>query len=206
MADQKPKGYYNRVLVADCETSGFFSGQDDPSYNPKTKQEYQAVAWGLIVADADTLQPIDKLYLEIQWNGVSLWDPGAQAIHGLSKQHLQQHGVSEETAVIEIGNLVLKHWGPGVSGINFLGHNVVSFDLPFFKRLMRKFGIELKYSHRHIDTNAIGFATIGTYNSDDLFEAVGMEVRGHHNALTDAKYALEVVRRVRTLWKNFVEE
>ena len=203
--NDKPKGYYSRILAVDCETSGFFSGQDDPSYNPQTKQEYQAVAWGLIVADADTLRPIDKLYLEIQWNGVSLWDSGAEAIHGLSKQHLQQNGVTEEPAVIEIANLILKHWGPNISNTSFLGHNVVSFDLPFFKRLIRKFGIELKYSHRHVDTNSIGFATVNTYNSDDLFDAVGLESRGHHNALEDAQYALEVVRRVRKLWKIFVE-
>jgi DNA polymerase III epsilon subunit-like protein len=204
MNDKKPKGYYNRILAIDCETSGIFKGLDDPSYNPKTKQEYQSVAWGLVVANANTLKPIEELYIELKWNGSSLWDDKAESIHGLSKKYLEQHGIGEEEAVTKIVNLIIDHWGPNVSPINLLGHNVVSFDLPFFKRLMRKFDIELNFSHRHVDTNSVGFATFRTYNSDDLFNVIGMDLRGNHNALVDAKHALEVVRRVRTLWRTMV--
>ena len=84
----KPRGYFEKLLAMDCETTGLAINKDDPSYNPDTKEEYQAVSWGLVVADAATLKPIEKMYIEIQWNGTSVWDNRAQKIHGLSREHL----------------------------------------------------------------------------------------------------------------------
>lgn len=200
----KPRGYYTRILAMDCETTGLASNCDDPSYNPETKEEYQAVSWGLIVADAQTFKPLDELYIEIQHNGDSVWDPRAQRIHGLSKEHLEQNGFTEEEAVEAIGTLIMKHWGPNVS-IRTLGHNVATFDLWFFKRLFRRHGIELHFGNRHIDTSTIGFVNWETFNSDDLFEMIGFDARGEHNALEDAKMSLEAARLTRMLFKKCID-
>ena len=201
----KPRGYYTLVLAMDCETTGLASNCDDPSYNPKTGEEYQAVSWGLVVADAQTLKPIEELYIEIQHNGDSEWDMRAQRIHGLSKDYLAENGFSEEEAVEAIGTLIMKYWGSEVS-IRTLGHNVATFDLWFFKRLFRRQGIELRFGNRHIDTSTVGFVNWETYNSDDLFEMVGFDARGEHNALDDAKMALESARVTRLLFKNCIDE
>jgi len=36
----KPRGYFQKVLAIDCETTGLAVNADDPSYNPKTKEEF----------------------------------------------------------------------------------------------------------------------------------------------------------------------
>jgi len=199
----KPKGYFQYVLAIDCETTGLAMNCDDASYNPQTGDEYQSIAWGLIVADADTLKPVKKLYIEIQWDGKSKWEAQAERVHGLSKEHLKEHGLTKSEAVEAIGNIILPYWGP-TNSIRLVGHNVATFDLWFLKRLMRSEGIELRFGNRHIDTSSIGFATFGTYTSDELFEAVGLEPRDpeKHNALTDAEYSLESVRRIKAIFQR----
>lgn len=194
----KPRGYITRLLAIDCETSGLVYNSDDPSYDAKTGQYFQAVSWGLIVVDAINLKTIEELYLEIKWDGKSQWNTQAENIHGLSKAHLAKNGMDRQDAVEAIGNLIINHWGPS-SPICVLGHNP-SFDLAFLKRDMRSEGIDLRFGSKRIDTNSVGFTVFGTHNSDDLFELVGIKRDpNNHNALDDARAALEVVRRTRAL-------
>lgn len=194
----KPTGYYEKFIAIDCETSGLKYNGDDPS------EGFQSVSWGVIVADAKTLKPIEELYVEIKWNGESEWASGAQKVHGLSKEYLDENGMTEEEAVIAIGGLITKHFG--VSSIKCLGHNVASFDIWFLKRLFRKFDIELKFGNRHIDTSSIGFVNWEVFTSDALFEAVGYDDRGAHNSLEDARMALEAARRTRVLFQSILDE
>lgn len=197
MSNNKPRGYLTRLLALDCETSGLFFNADDPSFDPVSGQNYQAVSWGFIVVNADTLTPIEELYLEIKWDNKSLWSDKAEKIHGISKKHLDANGISRREAVEEIGNLILNHWGPD-SPVCVLGHNP-AFDLAFLKRDLRTEGLEVKFGSKMIDTNSIGFAVYNTHNSDDLFETVGISTRAEHNALDDARSALRVVQLTRQL-------
>ena len=203
----KPRGYIDRVLFIDAETSGIAMGQIDPTFNPATGEKYQAVSFGLVVADAATLKPIDQLYVEIKWDGESVWDKRAEAVHGLSLAYLEEHGMDEEDAVVEIVTLILKHWGPD-SAVCLGGHNVATFDKFFLSKLLQKHGMPVRYGSKTIDTNAIGFATFGTHNSDDLFEMVGCPARdpAHHNALVDALNALTAVRIIRKLFTQCIGE
>lgn len=201
----KPRGFFEYVLAIDCETTGLFFNVDDPSYDPKNDKTHQALSWGIIVADAQTLKPIEKLYLEIKWNGESEWNKKAENIHGMSKEYLEENGVTEEDAAVAIANLILKYWGPE-NKICLLGHNVVTFDMFFLKRLMRKFEIELKFGNRHIDTFSVGNVTMEIFNSDDLFEECGMETRGKHNAMEDIEYTLESARRIRLIFQSALED
>lgn len=202
--DNKPAGYMERILVVDSETSGMAFNSDDPSIDSVTGETYQSVSWGLIVADASTFQPIERLYVEIKWNGESVWDPRAQAVHGLTLDYLEENGMSEEDAVVAIASLILKYWGPDAS-VSLGGHNVGTFDLPFLRRLMRSQGIEIKFAHRHVDSSSVGLATFGTFTSDGLFEAVGIEARGKHNALDDAEGSLTALRTVKQLFNACME-
>lgn len=202
----KPRGYIEKFLVIDCETSGMAYGTDDPSYDPVTGNQYQSVSWGLIVADAFTLQPIERLYVEIKWDGVSVWDPRAERVHGLSLQYLEDNGMEAEDAVVEIASLILKYWGPD-SPVHIGGHNVATFDLFFLRRLLRTHGIEVRFGNKYIDSNSVGFTTFGTHNSDDLFEAVGLHARDphKHNALTDAENTLTTLRIIKQLFNACLE-
>ena len=201
----KPRGYFEKILAMDCETTGLAVNRDDPSYDPENGVEYQSVSWGLIVADAKTLTPIEKMYIEIQWNGESKWDMRAQKIHGLSKEHLEKNGFTETEAVEAIGTLIMKHWGPTVR-IGTLGHNVATFDLWFLKRLFRRSGIELSFGSRHVDTSTIGFVNWGTFTSDELFKLIGFEDRGEHNALADAEMSLEAARVTKLLFNDCIDK
>ncbi|RWZ87251.1 MAG: 3'-5' exonuclease [Hydrotalea sp. AMD] len=196
MSKSTPRGYITRLLALDCETSGICNG-DDPSFNRDTGEYCQAVSWGLIVVDATTLNPIDELYLEIKWDGKSIWSPQAEKIHGLSKQYLAENGITRSEAVEHIGNLIIDHWGP-FSPVHILGHNP-HFDLAFLKSDLRSEGLEVKFGNKRLDTNSIGFGVYGTHNSDDLFETIGLPPRKDHNALDDARSALKVFQTTRLI-------
>ncbi len=203
--DKNPKGYTQFILAVDSETTGMTFGVDDPSIG------HQAVSWGVVVADAATLLPVEELYVEIKWNDASKAarkaDPKfgeyAQGIHGLSYEYLEEHGMDEEDAVAEILNLILKYWGPNVQ-IKTLGHNVVSFDIPFLKAMFRRHGIDVPFGSRHYDTNAMGFVTVGSFTSDALFETMGYDSRESHNALEDTMLALNSARRIRAIWNDLI--
>lgn len=197
--NSKPVGYFTRFLVIDCETSGIAKGQPDPSKNANTGETYQAVSWGMLVVDAQSLEIIDKLYVEVKWDGISVWDPKAEKVHGLSKNYLSQYGMSEEEAVVQIGNLILDHFGD--TPVCVAGHNVGTFDLPFLRSTLYRHEVFVRFGNRVIDTNSIGFAVFGSYNSDDLFELVGCDSRDEaHNALADACNSLKVIQSVRNIF------
>jgi len=203
--DKKQIGYSKFILAMDCETTGICKG-DDPSIGQ------QCVSWGIVVADTDTLKPVKELYVEIKWNEASKAarkkDPtfgeyAATKVHGLSYEYLEEHGISEEEAVMEIVNIILEYWGPNVQ-VKTLGHNVVSFDLPFMRAMFRRHGIEVPFGSRHYDTNAIGWATVGSYTSDALFTTMGYDTRNNHNALEDTLLALNSCRRINIIWRDVV--
>lgn len=205
MTNKKARGYFEKILVVDCETSGMAFNVDDPSYNPATGEVFQSVSWGLIVANAQTLKPVEELYVEIKWDGESKWEARAQQVHGLTLEHLEANGLSTEDAVVEIAGLILRHWGPDTP-VCLAGHNVATFDMLFLKRLLRSQGIEVRFGNRHVDTNSIGFGVYTTYNSDDLFEQVGCVKRGDHNALEDARNVLRTLQVTRGLFNECIGE
>lgn len=204
-----PRGQFDYILAVDCETTGVCFSNDNPVYNEKTGERHQTVSWGVIVTRADTLKPIETLYIEIKWNEESkaqkkkdsTFGSGATAIHGLSQKHLEQHGITEEEAVVSIGSLIMKYWGPA-NNIVTLGHNVHTFDMPFLRDLFVRHGVDIRFASRHIDTNSIGFVNWNTFNSDDLFKMVGFEDRENHNALQDIQQTLEAARITRLIFNK----
>lgn len=193
MMTNLPIGYFDKLLAFDAETSSINRENDNPAI------DCQMVSIGIIVADAKTYEPIEKLYLEIKYNGTALWSPEAEAIHGLSKEYLEKNGVSEEDAVLEIGTLLMKYW-PLKIPINALGHNLVGFDILFIKELFKKFDLNLKFSNRNIDTFPLMNVLLNSYDSNQGFSAIGLPERKKHNALEDIEMTLETVRRIKLLW------
>jgi len=201
MNDNKPRGYFKYLLAMDCETSGIAFGGDDPSSNDN--QTFQSVSWGFIVLEGGTLKEVERLYLEIKWDGESNWDSGAENVHGLSKAHLEERGLTKEEAACEIANLIIKYWGPDAP-ICPLGHNVL-FDVAFLKRLMRENGVGLKFGNRIVDSNSVGYIMLDTYNSDDLFIETGQHERKEHNSLEDIEMTVEALRRMKLIFNAGLE-
>ena len=104
--DRPPKGYFKYILAVDSETTGLNKVKNEGDVS----DGHQAVSWGLIVADAETLIPVEKLYLEVKWNEQSKrrkeLDPEfgvtASSIHGLSYSYLEENGIDEADAVVQI--------------------------------------------------------------------------------------------------------
>lgn len=199
---KKAKGFFKYLMAFDFETSGLVKGGNSNNPVRNDKEEYQIVSGGFVIADSETLKPVDELYIEIKWNGVSKWTKGAERIHGLSIEHLDEHGMTEEEAVLVIANFFMKYFGD--RQLNLLGHNIASFDIPFLRDLFGKFGVPLKISQRYNDTNSLGFITFESYTSDELFDLLGMEHRSTHNALDDAKMSLEAARLIRLIFQQAI--
>lgn len=186
----------DKILAIDVETSGFTKGDD-------VTRNHQIVSIGLIVAD-ENFKAIDKFYCEIKWNGTSHWDPRAEAIHGLSKKHLEHYGLDEEDAVVAITEFILQHYEAD-EYIYFLGHNPRNFDIPFFIKLTNKYDIHFKIGHRTVDSFSVGYTTLGTMDSNELFSYFYPE-RDSHNALQDAEMSLGACRKIKKLMGKLLNE
>jgi hypothetical protein len=207
----KPQGWCQYVLACDSETTGLCFDSDNPA--EKGDERHQAISWGFIVADTATLKPVESKYIEVKWNDASIAarekDPNfgkrAEAIHGLTFDYLEEHGMKEKDAAEEVALLILKYWGPDVA-VRLLGHNVATFDLFFLRQMLRNHDLEIKFGARHVDTSGSGFVTFETYTSDQLFDICGYQTRGSHNALADTKMALGSARAMRTIFQVGLKE
>lgn len=189
--------HFEKFLAIDCETSGMNFG-DDPSDN------HQMVSIGLIVSDVKTYKEHATLYLEIKWNGVSEWNDKAEAIHGLTKEYLEENGVDEEEAVIQIMEFLMEHFDLN-KPLVLLGHNVVAFDKPFLKSALRRYDVPLKISHRALDSFPVGLLAVGAFDSDELFDKMGLGTRKEHNALEDIRYTLKSYRVLNKIFRDCLD-
>lgn len=191
------------ALCIDWETSGATWGGD-------SSKEFQGLTFGAVVFNTQTFEVVETLYREIKFKDTFKWSEEAQKIHGKSQEYLAEHGVEQEEAAADLLELILKFWGPS-NKVMFLGHNP-EFDRRFTNQLTKSVGIEfsveasgepcdgrIELHHVLLDTSALGFITMGLFKSDLLFEAVGLEARGEHNALDDALYTVETCKRIRLL-------
>jgi len=202
---------FTRILAIDSETTGVCIGQDDPLYRPSTGERHQALSWGLLVVDADTLTVLDKEYIEVKWNEESKRqrreDPNfglfAEGVHGLTFDYLEENGIEEAEAVEEIGSIILSNWGD-TSPLTMLGHNI-QFDKRFLQEMMERHGINLRFSARQIDSFSVGFINWRAFNSDELFAIASDDgPRDSHSAIEDIELTLESMRLTRTLFEEYV--
>lgn len=186
------------IFAIDCETSGMKFGALDPS------EGYQSISWGIVASNTETFKPIDTLYVEIKWDGVSGWSSKAETVHGLSKAHLEKYGLSKEDAAVQIVEFLMKH-DPELKHLLLLGHNVRAFDIPFLRRLFDDVDLKIDIAHRSLDTLSLSMGTIMAPDSNELFQSLGIKRKEPHNALSDALASLAVYRRIRTIWEHCMQ-
>ena len=88
----------------------------------------------------------------------------------------------------------------------FLGHNA-DFDIKFTNQLFADVGLPpLNKHHVILDTSSTGFITLGLYKSDMLFERLGFDKRGAHNALEDILMTLETCKIIKGLMAFAMQE
>lgn len=179
----------DKIIAIDVATSGFdFS--EDPSIN------HQIVSIGLVISDSD-FNEVDSLYCEIKWDGTSYWNPYAEKAHGLTKKYLDENGLDEGDAVLQIAEFILKNYEPD-EPIIFLGYSVQTFDVPFFNKLMRKYDLNFRNHYRSIDTYSIGYTLLGINTSDQLFDAF-FGKRDKTCSLTEARLSLKTCKKVASI-------
>lgn len=190
-------------LCIDWETTGCNWGGD-------SSIDYQGISFGAIVFKTDDFSAVERLYCEIKFKPDTYkWSLEAERIHGLTRDHLEAAGETQEDAACRLAELILKYWGPD-SKVMVLGHNCL-YDVRFTNQLLKSIGIEfsaervtdleswIEVHHVLLDTSSTGFIAFGLYKSDDLFECVGFDKRGEHNALTDAEQTLMTCAVIRQL-------
>lgn len=194
-----------RVLAMDCETSGINWKAARSDCDESIARGFQSVSWGLVVADTKDYKPIDERYVEIKWNGESRWEPKAEEVHGLSKEYLEENGMDEEEAIIEMVEFIMEYFDI-TKPLYCLGHNVASFDIPFFRNLLYRHEVGgIRFAQRHFDTFSLSMGTVKMHDSNDLFHKVGLNTREAHNSLEDAKYSLESFRRINLAWEQMAK-
>jgi DNA polymerase III epsilon subunit-like protein len=180
-------------ICVDWETSG-------SSWDGKSAEKYQGVSYGLVVFTVEDFKPIKSLYREIKFEPTKYeWTKEAENVHGLSIEHLAANGITQEEAAIDFVTLLMEYFDPN-KGILFLGHNR-QFDIDFTTQLLDPFGLMFNIHKVLLDTSGVGLVAVGQFKSNALFEEMGFDKRGAHNALDDALMTLLVCQKV----KEYVE-
>jgi DNA polymerase III epsilon subunit-like protein len=185
-------------LAIDWETSGFSPPPVDYA------EFHQGLSFGAIIFDVRSLEAVDEIYLEIQFNEKYRWEAGAERVHGMTREHLAANGVPQEVAAAELCNMIIKYIG--TEDVMLLGHRV-HFDRSFTQQLTKSIGIDLSYHPTVIDTASMATVLMEMSKSEDVFQTLGLPPRGKHNALEDIRYTLQSVKRMKELFiKGVVSE
>jgi len=169
------------LLCIDYETSGI----------DVRENKHQPISCGAIIVDTKTLQSVKEIYLECRFEEDRFeWSNSAEKIHGLSPKYLATQLNMKDTAA-KLLEFLLPYFKQK-DAITIIGHNP-QFDSKCLDLWMKEIGIELRQSHRKLDTFSLGFGLFGAQTSDDLFKLVGVE-RAQHNALEDAQATLAAVQ------------
>ena len=188
------------ILAIDFETTGSTFG----SYE-ETFKRFQGISFGAIIASSETFEPVETLYREIKFESSKFeWTDEAEAIHGITREHLEKTGVTQEEAATDLAGLIFKYFATGA--VAFLGHNI-EFDIEATKQLLQPFGVMPQVHHVKLETSGTSFITIGKYRSDDVFKFFGGADRAPlHNALDDAQMALNVAQATRAIFQMAFNE
>jgi DNA polymerase III epsilon subunit-like protein len=173
-------------LAIDFETTGYSL--------PHYAERHQGVSFGALIFDIERLTVVDTLYCEIKYDPKYAWEDTAEKIHGLTRDYLSKHGVTQAEAAEQLALMVHKYMG--TENVVVLGHRP-HFDIAFLDQLFDSIGFAFKYDPIKLDTAAFGLVMLGMTKSDDLFDAVGLPPRGKHDALEDIIYTLESLRQIR---------
>jgi oligoribonuclease (3'-5' exoribonuclease) len=173
-------------LALDWETSGYRA----PSKGQTYADFHQGLSFGAKVVDMRSLEVVEELYLEIQYDPKYTWDQGAAKVHGLTKERLA-NGVTQQDAAITLANLIMKYFG--TEDVILIGHRVY-FDRDFTNQLFDSIDIKVNWHPTLIDVSAVSTIMLEMSRSEAIFQALGMPPRKDHNAMEDISMSLEVLR------------
>ena len=152
---------------------------------------------GVVVRYKDNQHQLgDEFYYEIKPDFKGFKDE-AMAIHGLSKEHLENYGESSRVVLEKITDFVRSELQPGERPL-FVGHNA-PFDWMFVAWYYASAGLDNPFGYNALDTKALMMGRMcvpwNRSNKDTLSEFFPTLVQPEnaHNALADARFQAEIL-------------
>ncbi|MEC7240463.1 MAG: 3'-5' exonuclease [Myxococcota bacterium] len=146
----------------------------------------------------ETLQLGDSFYVEIVPTAPQ-WDDGAEAIHGLSKAHLQRNGISRRAAMERLAAWVVSTTDEGTKP-TFVGHNA-PFDWSHVAWCFAAEGFSNPFGYKALCTKALATGVLGVHWLDSSKETIAQalslpaeDTSKKHRADYDAAYQALVLK------------
>lgn len=190
--------YYLSVHV---ETNGL-NNEVDKSIT----EGHEIVSIGVAVCDKE-FKLIDSKIIFIDNN---LEDTG-ETWNKISKQFLQDEGVSEEDAVVEFADFILQYFDPD-DNIVTIGQNPHAFALPFLKKLLYKYEVYIRFSSNSLDLFSLTTPTIGEMSIREIIDIFGKVdnlppffQQQEYACLLKAITFIQTFRRIEKTWMKILK-
>lgn len=179
------------ITVSDTETSGL------PSKGGKGKEPVLAFHDILLVEVAAVVIDIWELKIVEEYDAIIkpykdkyVWQPQAEATHGLSEAHLFENGEDIKDVYQAYKGLLTKYKNTKVGAV-LCGHNFQGFDIPFIEAMFQYHGDDLYNYVRWIeDTQKLAYYRAieqENFKLGTCCRKEGIELVDAHRALTDTR-------------------
>ncbi len=113
----------------------------------------------------------DKFYVELKPIAAG-FDPGAMAVHGLSREHLEKNGLPAEVAMRRLSDFVARCLGPAPARdragsqaasparVTFVGHNA-AFDWAYVSYYYERFYLPNPFGYKALDSKSLAMGRLG---------------------------------------------
>ncbi len=195
----------DRVFITDWETSGLRD-----LYNTSFHSGAQGIQFGGCVVEdiSHSWTIVDEIQFDVKWMGDVYpdltWNDEAEKIHGLSKEYLANKKTPEETAM-PFQLFIERNFKD--SGKVMMGGFNPHFDEYFtyqFMTMAKLRSSPIGFHYRMLDMQTLGTTLLGLSTTNEVFKKIGVNFRGKHNALQDARLTVDAFRMTVQQARKFI--
>src|SRR6185295_12133308 len=95
----------------------------------------------------------ERFYIELKPMAPG-FDPEAMKVHGITREHLEEHGVEAGDAMRRLADFVDKRLRKTGGRAVFVGHNA-AFDWSYISWYYERFGIPNPFGYKALDTKSL---------------------------------------------------